>query len=552
MARTFRWLWILCVALLAAPAARAGDATGTPLVTAQWLLENRERSDLLLLDASPPPQHAKQHIPGAVGASVMSYGAQEIPAAALEAKFRSWGVSPGRKTVVYDNGDALWAARLFFDLYRHGFPLENLALLDGGLPQWKAIGGPVTGEPTPAVPPGSMRIARADDTVRARLPEVLAATGDPAGHALVEALDAGWHFGGTVFFDRPGHIPHAILAPPADFLRPDGTFKSAQELRPMLAYLGIGPQQEVLTFCGGGIAAAVPFFALKFVAGYPRVRLFVESELGWLRDERGLPYWTYDAPYLMREAAWLKAWGSRMMRLYGVANVTVVDVRPADAFAFGHVPFALNVPAETFRRHLDAPAALAEALRLAGVDPAQEVVVDSGKGLDRDSALAYLMLVRAGLARVSVLVDSHGKAVAAGLAVGPEDKDAKAKLPPRAPSATWPAPPAAAERVLVAGPPEASGGFPRVFVAAGQRLPAAPPAGKVVHVPSADLVDGDGAPLPAKAIWARLAKAGVPRYAELVVLADDPGEAAVDYYVLKLMGFPDVKVLLGAGAATGG
>ena len=45
----------------------------------------------------------------------------------------------------------------------------------------------------------------------------------------------------------------------------------------------------------GGIAASVPFFALKFIADYPKVKLYQESELGWLQDERQLPYWTYDA-----------------------------------------------------------------------------------------------------------------------------------------------------------------------------------------------------------------------------------------------------------------
>jgi len=41
-----------------------------------------------------------------------------------------------------------------------------------------------------------------------------------------------------------------------------------------------------------------------------------------------------------------------------------------------------------------------------------------------------------------------------------------------------------------------------------------------------------------------LSKAGVPRYAELVAFSDDPGEAAANYYLLKLMGFTDVKVLM--------
>ena len=46
-----------------------------------------------------------------------------------------------------------------------------------------------------------------------------------------------------------------------------------------------------------------------------------------------------------------------------------------------------------------------------------------------------------------------------------------------------------------------------------------------------------------KEIWATLRKAGVPRYAEIICVSDDPGEAAANYVVLRLMGYPDVKVL---------
>ena len=34
----------------------------------------------------------------------------------------------------------------------------------------------------------------------------------------------------------------------------------------------------------------------------------------------------------MREANWLKTWGSKTMRMYGVSRVSVVDVLPADVF----------------------------------------------------------------------------------------------------------------------------------------------------------------------------------------------------------------------------
>ena len=61
-------------------------------------------------------------------------------------------------------------------------------------------------------------------------------------------------------------------------------------------------------------------------------------------------------------------------------------------------------------------------------------------------------------------------------------------------------------------------------------------------MPYTELLNADGSPKPAKDIWSIIAKAGVPRYAEIVCFSDDPGEAAVNYYILKLMGFPDIKV----------
>ncbi len=59
-----------------------------------------------------------------------------------------------------------------------------------------------------------------------------------------------------------------------------------------------------------------------------------------------------------------------------------------------------------------------------------------------------------------------------------------------------------------------------------------------------ELLDAQARPKPAKALWTLLAKAGVPRYAEIVVTADDPGEAALGHFVLKLMGHADLRLAL--------
>jgi thiosulfate/3-mercaptopyruvate sulfurtransferase len=503
------------------------------LVSVEWLAGNLGKEDIVLIDASPPPMHAKAHIPGAVSANLFAWGGRDMPNAEMQTLIQSWGVSEGKRVVLYDQGGTFYATSLLFDLYYYGVPPDALAVLDGGMAKWKAAGGAVTSEGTPAPRPGSFRVAKLRDDARVRLPEFIAASGDPDRNALVEALSPEQHFGAMKFFDRAGHIPNAVMAPAEDFFNADKTFKSPEEIRHMLAYLGIRPEQQLYAHCGGGLAASVPFFAAKFVADYPKVKLYKESQLEWLRDDRGLPMWTYDAPSQLRDKAWLAGWTQPMLRQFGVSKISIVDIRPAAVFAKTHMPFAANVPSEAFREGVSAPGKLAETLAAAGVKSTDEAVIVSEKGLNPESALAWLALEKLGQKRVSILSDSVDDWAFAGLPMAKENAPALQKT----------------RYVAAVGAAPLPSGYPRVYLASGKTLPAQVPEGKVIHVPYTELVNADGLPKPAKDLWAILAKAGVPRYAELVAVADDPGEAAVGYFVLKLMGYPDVKLMPHPGAS---
>jgi 3-mercaptopyruvate sulfurtransferase SseA len=284
---------------------------------------------------------------------------------------------------------------------------------------------------------------------------------------------------------------------------------------------------------------------LKFILGYPKVKLFVESEMGWLADERQLPMWTYDAPFLMRDTGWLQAWGGQMMRMYANSPVSVVDLRAADAYTQGHVPFALNIPAGVFRDHVLVPEQLAAVLGQAGVNRAHEAVVISGAGLTKDAALAFLLLEKIGQQKVSIFMHTMDewtrlgyKLTSSPTVLGPRKTAHDLSIEPTSYE------PRPRKDVIVTDASVTQRPYPKVFVASGATVPGSSPRGTIVHVPFAQLLNGNGTPKPAHEIWNVLAKAGVPRYAELVCFSDDPGEAAANYYILKLMGFPDVKVLV--------
>lgn len=542
-----RWLKTLLGWLIAGAAlpTLAVDGIEGRLVGAQWLKENLNRPDIVLLDASFAPLYARQHIAGAVNVDIFSYGPFEAPLLAFEKRFQSWGVSADKTVVIYDQGGSYFATRTFFDLLYRGFPEKNLFILDGGLAKWMATGGAVSKEPTPAPAPGTFRITRALEEHRVRLPEFLVASGDPKANALIEALDPSWHYGETTFFNRGGHVPYATMWPTDDVFNADKTFKSPAELRRMLKHLGVKPEQQAYTYCGGGVAASVPFFAMKYLAGHTKVKLYQESQLEWLRDERGLPFWTHSAPYLMRDAAWLKGWSSKDMRMFGVARISVVDVRASEDYSFGHLPFALNIPAERFAALLREPERLAELLGRSGVDRAHEAVVVSDGGLTESAALAWLALHALGQQRVSILMPSTERWAELGhevtrepTAVGPKKALMDLTIAPTAYAA------APRADTVIADPKATQGLYPKVFVASGKALPAQKPDGTVVHLPYTSLLEADGTPKLAKDLWKAIAKAGVPRYAEIVVIGDTPGEAAANLYLLKLMGFADVKVWL--------
>jgi thiosulfate/3-mercaptopyruvate sulfurtransferase len=532
---------LILLASLASLPALAEPAPRGRLVDPAWLQAHRD--EVLLLDASMTPQHRAGHIPGAVSVDLYRYGPDVPTPAAMEQRLQSWGVSPGRPIVVYDKGGDSMATRVFYDLYYHGVPERELYVLDGGLARWRTEGGAVTQEATPPPAAGNFHVTQVREEVRSRLPEFMAASDSRSGQAVVDALDADYHYGAKKFFWRGGHVPNALLMPSDEFFNADKTFKPAGEVQRMARYLGIRPDEVVHSHCGGGIAASVPWFALHFIGGHERAKLYVESQLEWLRDDRGLPFWTYDAPQLQRDTTWLAGWNAPMLRAYGVSKLNLVDVRPAAQYAAGHVPFALNIESDVFRRHLGQPEALAAALGPAGVNPAHEIVLVSDNGLTPGAALAFLALEQAGHGRVSVLMDSVDEWALRG---GELTKDPTRVGPPSGPK-DFAVPPARytpqpREGLVLRDPKAAPGEYPTVYVAAGRSAPSQRPDGRVVTLPYADLLDSAGRPRPASELWTKIDKAGVPRQARLVVFADDPAEAAVDYYVLRLMGWPDVKV----------
>ena len=155
---------------------------------------------------------------------------------------------------------------------------ERVALLDGGIETWETEGRPLergTVPPSPArFTPGHSGWMRGigADQIRERL-------ADPELR-LVDARGPAEFSGEQLRAARGGHIPGAILWPWEDNLRPDGTMRDPAEIRNRADAAGLHADQELVTYCQGGVRAAHAALALH-IAGYPRVRIYDRSWAEW-------------------------------------------------------------------------------------------------------------------------------------------------------------------------------------------------------------------------------------------------------------------------------
>ena len=236
----------------------------------------------LLLDLRPAEAYAAGHIPGAVHLDLFGISLIDSDPAPLRAflwilehLLASRGVAASRHIVVYDEKSGMRAARAFWALEYFGH--EHTRLLDGGFGAWQAAGHPISLEPvapestTWTGVPVAERIASYRD-VRDRL--------DTPGVVMLDTRSDGEYLGTTVRAARGGCIPGAVHIEWTTNLRPDGSFKSAEELRAMYEPAGVTPDKEVLTYCQGGYRAAHGYLALRLL-GFPRVRNYVGSWKEW-------------------------------------------------------------------------------------------------------------------------------------------------------------------------------------------------------------------------------------------------------------------------------
>jgi thiosulfate/3-mercaptopyruvate sulfurtransferase len=265
------------------------------LVGTDWLAAHLDDPHVRVVDSSfklpgitPPARedYEKGHIPRAVffdiddicepGTSLPHM----IPSPDLFArKVGALGIDDDDRVIVYDSAGLSSAGRAWWMLRMFGH--SNVALLDGGLPKWRAEGRPLD-----TVIPSSprRRFTERFDPSLVRDKRALLANLATRREQVVDARAAG-RFDGTTPEVRPGlrggHIPGSRSLPYERVTDPaTHQLKSAEELAQLFRDAGVALDRPIVTSCGSGVTACALAFALHLI-GHPGAAIYDGSWSEW-------------------------------------------------------------------------------------------------------------------------------------------------------------------------------------------------------------------------------------------------------------------------------
>lgn len=190
------------------------------------------------------------------------------------------GVDRNRTHLIYATGEQLpndeilSASMVAYVLEKFG--VQDIRIVDGGLPEWKSEKLPVTQEyfgNAPGTLPEKMH-----PEIALTVEDVLSRKGKP-GVVLVDARPHNEYLGDDEIWVRKGHIPGAISFHWARLMEKDNTHKFLpfEKVKAELASAGLTPDKEILVYCGTSREGSLLRFYLRHVAKYPNVRLFEGS-----------------------------------------------------------------------------------------------------------------------------------------------------------------------------------------------------------------------------------------------------------------------------------
>ena len=272
------------------------------LVNTSWLQENLSDENVKVFDVTtvltPDPEqryllksgrdtYEQSHIPGAGFLDLQNDYSDPSSAlrftlpteSAFSAAAAANGISSNNHLVFYSTNKVMWSTRMWwmFRVFGH----KKVSVLDGGFARWKKEGRLL--DSGPFKPTRGRYAARLINQHVADKADVMAAI-EADNSCILHALGHQQFTGLTNNYDRPGHIKNSKNIPWTELLDAEECFLPAEQLLKVLETSGALSAARVISYCGGGIAATVNYFALALLGQEARCAVYDGSLSEWAKD----------------------------------------------------------------------------------------------------------------------------------------------------------------------------------------------------------------------------------------------------------------------------
>lgn len=267
------------------------NADTAALVETQWLADNLNNKDIRIVHVSGLAEDAQQkfdssHIPGAVFLTVgdlmtaIGDGSTAPDNAAFAKLAGGMGINNDTHIVIAGmDGTNPFTTSAFWLFKYHGY--KKISYLNGGIKKWTAENRAMTADATTVKE--ATYACGADSSIFTAADYVLANVKKP-GVVIVDVRSPDEFSGKANPMEnkRIGHIPGSVnLEFAASNLDPDGTFKPVDDLKAIYTSKGVTSDKEIILYCEGGVRASNTHFVLKYLLGYPNVKVYVGSMGEW-------------------------------------------------------------------------------------------------------------------------------------------------------------------------------------------------------------------------------------------------------------------------------
>jgi thiosulfate/3-mercaptopyruvate sulfurtransferase len=261
------------------------------LVSTDWVAEHANDPNVRIVESDEDVLlYDVGHVPGAIKVDwhtelqhqvVRDYIDKEAFARLVGSK----GIGNNHTIVFYGDRNNWWAcyALWVFKMYGH----QDCRIMNGGRQKWIDEGRPLTQE-RPNYPAVTYTASGPNLAIRAFRQEV--AEHIQTHKPLIDVRSPGEYSGELLHMPdypqegalRGGHIPGAASVPWGQAVAPNGTFKSADELKALYeGRAGLKSQDDVVVYCRIGERSSHTWFVLTYLLGYPHVRNYDGSWTEW-------------------------------------------------------------------------------------------------------------------------------------------------------------------------------------------------------------------------------------------------------------------------------